>query len=204
MDAIQHVAFTPGTADRLFWKWTSSGTYTASSAYRAFFVGLEFFTCGKTIWKTWAPAKCKIHIWLALQQRLWTADRRLRHRLNYHTNCPLCDQDPETSDHLALGCVFAREVWYNILRHCNLDTLVPRAADSLIEWWPDARRRAPTRSRKGFDSLVLLIVWSLWKERNNRVFQRSTEMVSLVCRRIVDEIELWKLSGAVGLRQIWE
>ena len=86
----------------------------------------------------------------------------------------------------------------------SLGTSRSRDGDSLIEWWPDARRRAPPRSRKGFDSLVILIVWSLWKERNGRVFQRSAEMVNLVCRRITDEIELWKLSGAVGLRQIWE
>ena len=204
VDALQAVVLTPGIADRVVWKLTSSGEYSARSAYRAFFVGLEFFPCGKTIWKTWAPAKCKIHIWLALQRRLWTADRRLRHGLNSHTNCPLCDQAPETADHLALGCVFAREVWTKVLHRCNLDLLVPRDGDSLIEWWPDARRRAPPRSRKGFDSLVILFVWSLWKERNGRVFQRSAEMVNLVFRRITYEIELWKLSGAVGLRQIWE
>jgi hypothetical protein len=37
-----------------------------------------------------------------------------------------------------------------------------------------------------------------------RVFQRAAEMAPTVCRRIADEIELWKISGDVGLSMIWE
>jgi hypothetical protein len=62
VDALQLVVLAPGTPDRVEWKWSSTAEYSASTAYKAFFLGLEFFPCGKTIWKTWAPAKCKIHI----------------------------------------------------------------------------------------------------------------------------------------------
>ena len=123
--------------------------------------------------------------------------------MNSHTSCPLCDQEPETADHLAVGCVFVREVWNNLLRRCNLLTHIPVADGKLIEWWPDERRRVPKPQRKGFDSLVLLTVWMLWKERNSHVFQRAAETVPSVCRKITDEIELWKLSGAVGLGTLW-
>jgi hypothetical protein len=61
----------------------------------------------------------------------------------------------------------------------------------------------PKTRRKGFDSLVLLTVWVLWKERKARVLQRAAETVPTVCRRIADEIELWKISGAVGLGALW-
>ena len=203
VDALQNVALTAGTPDSVDWKWTSSSLYSSSSAYQAFHVGLELFPCGKTICKTWAPGKCKVHMWLALQRRLWTADRMRRHGMNSHTTCPLCDQEPETADHIVAGCVYAREVWHNLLRRCNLIALVPAADAKLIEWWPDARCRVPKLQRKGFDSLVLLTVWMLWKERNARVFQRAAETVPSICRRIAGEIDLWKISGAVGLSDIW-
>ena len=31
------------------------------------------------VWKIWAPPKCKIFTWLAIQYMLWTLDRRARH-----------------------------------------------------------------------------------------------------------------------------
>ncbi|CAM0872787.1 unnamed protein product [Alopecurus aequalis] len=204
VDALQHVVLSAGTPDRLEWKWTPSSQYSTSSAYRAFHIGLELFPCGKTIWKTWAPAKCKVHIWLAMQCRLWTADRMQRHGMNSHTMCPLCEQEPETADHPAVGCVFAKEVWHILLRRCCLQAHMPVADAKLIDWWPDERRRVPKPQRKGFDSLVLLTVWMLWKERNARVFQRAAELVPSLCRRIANEIDLWRLSGAVGLGEIWQ
>jgi hypothetical protein len=73
----------------------------------------------------------------------------------------------------------------------------------LIEWWPNSRTQVPRQQRKGFDSLVLLTAWLLWKERNAQVFQRSVETVPTICGRIADEIELWKLSTLVGLREVW-
>ena len=61
----------------------------------------------------------------------------------------------------------------------------------------------PKERRKGFDSLALLIVWMLWKERNSRVFERSAVVARELYRRISDEVELWKLSGARGLSDFW-
>ncbi|CAM0911794.1 unnamed protein product [Alopecurus aequalis] len=204
LDSLQAVVLTPGIPDRVIWKWTSSATYSASSAYRALFAGLEFFPCGKTIWHAWAPSKCKIHIWLAMQRRIWTADRMRRRGMNTHTSCPLCDQEPETADHIAVGCVLAREVWHATLSRCNLHHLTPEAGAALIDWWPEARLRVPRQSRKGFDSIVLLTVWVLWKERNSRVFDCHATTLLGIRQRIAEEVELWKQAGAVGLGLVWQ
>jgi hypothetical protein len=101
------------------------------------------------------------------------ADHLLRRGLNARSMCPLCEQESETANHIAVGCVLAREVWYSTLRRCDLQHLTPIADDELIRWWPEARQRVPRPHRKGFDSIVLLLmVWTLWKEQNSRVFQR--------------------------------
>jgi len=52
------------------------------------------------IWDTWAHLKVKIFRWLSFLKRHWTTDRRCRHGLDANPNYTLCDQEPETSDHL--------------------------------------------------------------------------------------------------------
>jgi len=50
--------------DRLVWRWTEDGRYTAKSAYSMMHVG-SIKMCGhKLVWKTWAPLRIKIFLWL--------------------------------------------------------------------------------------------------------------------------------------------
>jgi hypothetical protein len=57
------------------WRLEGSGQFTSKSAYRAFFNGSTTFEPWLRIWKTWAPGKCKVFLWLAIHYRCWTADR---------------------------------------------------------------------------------------------------------------------------------
>lgn len=81
--------------DRPVWRWTADGTYTARSAYRMLHHGTTSFRGHRLIWKTWAPLRVKIFLWLALRRHHWTADRRARHGLEARDTCFLCDQDQE-------------------------------------------------------------------------------------------------------------
>jgi hypothetical protein len=47
--------------------------------------------------------------------------------------------------------------------------------------------------------VVLLVAWSLWKERNRRVFDASASSVADVVKMVVVEGELWV---AVGFRAL--
>jgi hypothetical protein len=53
--------------------------------------------------------------------------------------------------------------------------------------------------RKGLDSLVLLTVWEIWKERNARVFHRKTSQFFVILDKIKCEARLWVLAGAKRL-----
>jgi hypothetical protein len=50
-------------------KWMSSGQYTASSACRAFFLGLTEQQGSKQLWKIKVPNKCQFFLWLVLHGR---------------------------------------------------------------------------------------------------------------------------------------
>ena len=43
--------------------------------------------------------------------------------------------------------------------------------------------------------MVILIVWMLWKERNNRNFDRRVRSVSEALGWIIDEICAWFMAG---------
>ena len=97
--------------DAPIWAWNESGVYSATSAYRMLCMGGIRFRSFAAIWKCWAPLSCRIFMWLAVQYRLYTLDRRARHGLQDQTSpCYLCDQDKDNVDHILLQCVFARHV----------------------------------------------------------------------------------------------
>jgi hypothetical protein len=92
-EKVQGVTFDDLSSDRFIWRWTADGTYSASSAYRAFFVGMATLRGAKELWKVRAPPKCKFFFWLLLHDRLWTAARRKRHGLQDDDVCIFCDQE---------------------------------------------------------------------------------------------------------------
>lgn len=49
-----------------------------------------------------------------------------------------------------------------------------------MDWWLRSRKRVPKPGRKAFHSLVVLIVWSVWLERNARVFRNQSLSVTVV------------------------
>ena len=75
----------------------------------------------------------------------------------------------ETARHLTGECVFAREVWFRVLAPIVLANLAPSPGVAFLDWWLLHRMQLETTRRKGFDSLVILGAWCLWKERNQRV-----------------------------------
>jgi hypothetical protein len=56
--------------------------------------------------------------------------------------------------------------------------------------------------RKAFDSLVVLISWSLWLERNARIFRGTAEPVPRIIDSILAKGELW-CSAKLVARSDW-
>ena len=85
------------------------------------------------IWKTWAPLRVKIFLWLAFRRRHWTADCRARHGLDAREQCYLCDQATETIDHIIACCPYTREVWHHICQ--ALGRQLPPATPTIHTFW---------------------------------------------------------------------
>jgi hypothetical protein len=198
-DAVELVQLSPRTPDRFVWKWSATGNYTASSAYRAFFIGMASLPGAQLIWKAIVPPKVKFFFWLALHGRLWTAERRRRHGLQQDGTCVLCDQSEETTNHLLCSCTVTRELWVRLLSPAGFLHLAPLQGSTLVDWWLQARVGMPADGRRAFDSLTLVTSWILWKERNKRTFEGLARSTAQLFRAVTDELEEYVAAGYHGL-----
>jgi hypothetical protein len=124
-DAILIVNLYPDREDKHIFRFAHNGKYSAKAAYESLFIGSTYFEHCERICHVYGfgtpgappppPPKCKIFLWFAALQRCWTSDRLQRRGLDHPDPCPLCDQEPETIDHLLIGCVLARNYWFRLL-----------------------------------------------------------------------------------------
>ena len=97
---------------------------------------------------------------------------------------------PESANHL-----MARQLWYRLLAPVGLAALTPDGDDHLATWWLRQRKRVQGDARPPFDSLMLLVSWCTWKERNNRTFARSALGPPGLFRVVVTDAEDWVAAG---------
>ena len=195
----------PQATDTFTWPWDASGQYTARSVYRALHLGLAISPTYECIWRSGAILKCKIFAWLAVQYRLWTSDRRARHGLQDSTTaCYTCLQEEDTVDHILLHCPYAREVWHLCFTQISVTVRQPQPGDSLEAWWLQVRSAIVTRDRRGFDTIVIFVAWSLWKQRNAGVFGRLEQQrrPRQLVHQIFDELREWDEAGVGRIHRL--
>jgi len=71
-----------------------------------------------------------------------------------------------------------------------------------LHWWLRARKLVPKPFRRGFDSLVFLIGWMLWKERNVRTFRSVANPAPLLVSAMQQEASLWAMAGNKQMQNI--
>jgi hypothetical protein len=57
--------------------------------------------------------------------------------------------------------------------------------------------------RKGFNTLVILVAWCIWKHRNACVFYGVSPNSNAVLQQIQEDARLWEMAGAKALRRLW-
>ena len=187
--------------DSFTWPWSASGNYSATSTYRMLNQGVTRVSWASCIWGSWAPLKCKIFGWLALQYRLWTSDRRVRHGLQTAVDsCYTCLQESDSVDHVLVQCVYARSTWIGCLLRMGVNLPSPAADATWEAWWMRNRGNLSKNARKELDTFCILVAWSLWKQRNARGFanvNRQKSVKALICQ-ILDEWSMWKRAKSGG------
>jgi hypothetical protein len=89
----------------------------------------------------------------------------------------------ETTHHLLASCRYRCWVWDLVAQLSGLLELKPtewRYNVALLQWWRNITT-TPNILSKAVHTVTLLVMWEIWKERNDRVFHlRETSMTSNV------------------------
>lgn len=110
----------------------------------------------------------------------------------------------ETGIHLFIKCRFTTRLWRLIIDKYGLvhmDTSDWHLTESLLEWW-DRRTNSSNPDRRAMASLTMLVSWTIWNERNSRVFRHKNAPPPILQKLIMDEANLWVSAGAKKLGRI--
>ena len=142
--------------------------------------------------------------WLAIHNRIWTADRLQKRGRPNCGLCPLCKQTQETTAQLFFQCRFAKRVWRLIkewLRLPLLNISEWAAQDSINSWWSNmSSNNVP--NRKAMASITMFTSWTVWNEKNARVFRKKSAPPPVVVGIIKSEARLWVSAGAKQLSHV--
>lgn len=114
----------------------------------------------------------------------------------------MCNQAPETIEHLLMHCPIAREVWWQALSHIQMQTRFNMSEATIINARNNLRAALRKSQRKGIDTLFMLISWQLWNERNGRVFRNEASTMQALLQKIKDEACRWIAAGAKDLGRL--
>ncbi|KAJ1688151.1 hypothetical protein LUZ63_019541 [Rhynchospora breviuscula] len=186
-DFFSSSIYNPGLPQRLTWKWSTTGDYSAASAYRLLADPGMRSPYHKLLWKIKAPPKVQIFLWLILLDRVLTQQNLVRRNWPSITSCQCCSEGcMETSVHLFVHCNFAKQIWTQLQIRFNLP-LLTFTTDLPAFWLQNRETIGPS-----WDIIWAASSWAIWKERNSRIFgsNRLTAMRLLV--EICATIEVWK------------
>jgi hypothetical protein len=110
----------------------------------------------------------------------------------------------ESASHILFKCRYTLRVWNKTKQWLDLQAVDPSSWNSwrgVKEWWTEAiHKQGP--SKKAMASLIILISWEIWKERNAWVFPNTYTTSSFIVVKIKEELALWSLAGAKAVGNV--
>ncbi|KAK1316814.1 hypothetical protein QJS10_CPA05g01062 [Acorus calamus] len=122
------------------------------------------------LWKWKVPGKIKIFMWLVLQNRLLTKSYRAKWRPFEPTDCPMCNVEPETVEHLLIRCTMAARLWSEISRSTGMGLQL----QGMTELRDTVQNPIPSPHHLPVKFTRILIpagLWAIWRTRNGVLFR---------------------------------
>ena len=127
-------------------------------------------------WLKHVPLRVSIFVWRLLRNRLPTKDNLVRRRVLHHDDiyCIGSCGVQESTCHLFFRCTIFGGVWHMVYQWLDISFIPPNSVfDHLHQFGHMAG--LPRYTHSFFRVIWHACVWSVWKERNNKIFKDKAE-----------------------------
>ncbi|KAF7807038.1 uncharacterized protein G2W53_039199 [Senna tora] len=167
--------------DKIVWPCTKDGTYSVSTGYHL--LAEEFSNAmapsssinpiadfWKVIWGARVQPKIRSFIWKACKNAIPTKANLCKRRMAIEAECPLCNREAETVEHLFLKCDWVRAVWFGSPFQWVLDG---GSSESFAIWLEERIKLLNDSPVSHHDAIPTLfcLLWAIWRGRNAKVFE---------------------------------
>ncbi|XP_074373498.1 uncharacterized protein LOC141713827 [Apium graveolens] len=99
--------------------------------------------------------------------------------------CQVCRMGAETVEHILCNCALAVQCWQIILPQVLINNCT-----SLVQWWEKVLEVCDNEKR----AEVVTVCWSIWKVRNELVWNKKYTRINVVIARAKQYLLQWKLA----------
>jgi hypothetical protein len=163
------------------WGWGQSGIYTSAAGYRALQASKNSShppAFWKRVWDQLSIPKVNFFFWTLMHNKILTGDNLEKRNIAGPHRCALCNNNSETSQHLFMGCTFAKEVWGLFLQDFHI--IIPpqnSVAELFASWNLVYPQRIPSKSfwTKIWTAIPKYVCWQIWLARNQKIFKEEKQ-----------------------------
>ena len=135
------------------------------------------------MYKNAARPKAIFTLWVMLNRKLATVDRIAAWGVVHDTTCVMCKNAEESLDHMFLQCQYAEEVCERVLTWAGICNNRPRNWIQFINW-SIKNGKGKTTQAQLFKMIMAESVYTIWNERNKRIFEDKKCVIDEVVKRI--------------------
>lgn len=170
--------------DEDLWRWRleEDGAFSVKSMYsrlETLMVPVDNLQDGERrvfaqIRKSLAPSKVVVFAWKLLHDRIPTKiNLAIRNSLPPDSSqvCVLCNDVAEDSIHLFLHCVGVSVIWSKLMEWLDINIIIPPNLFIMWNCWNGAVHNK--KIRKGVRLIWHAAIWSIWKARNDIIFNNA-------------------------------
>ncbi|KAH9763200.1 putative reverse transcriptase/RNA-dependent DNA polymerase [Citrus sinensis] len=171
-------------SDEWYWLADSKGIYSVRSCYKLLdSINEPPDSCiWCKIWKLEVPTKVKNFIWRAVANVVPTTDNLIQRRVEVNSICPICNASNESLLHILVKCPFAKTCWL-----LSLVGFVGGCTNFGV-WLENLF----TRCSSADCNIVAMICWSLWINRNGKVWRNKFGRVSTILNMAGQHLFQWQ------------